>query len=251
MLDYFTLEHTAKRYMEYLNGKVNIIRSYYQSYEYCESNISAGEHNGAIVFYCVPLLKMLQPLKHDGWMTSLFCICVHELSHINQMIDYERYGRDSSYKAEIERKNDIATYKWILANADTLRKEFPELDFNLIMRFTEVLDLTEETYSPIDIIDTVRYTLQKFMLKGHNFDSYPNVGLYIEYPDNQQYQLAKYNNTIMNVSDILRMINYLYDYDKYRFGGYIKDNVYVIVIRVDEAWKKLTMACYHNVPHFS
>lgn len=249
-LDYFAIEHEARRYMEYLNGRVNLIKSYYQSYEYKRADIAAGEHNGAIVFYCVPLMKTLSTLKADEWRTMLFCICVHELSHINQLIDYELYASSPEYKKEIERKNDIATYQWIVANMDEITKVFPEIDPVFVFRAANALNLSEETHKPSDVIDIMRYALSRFMIDGYQFDQFPSVSVLIHYPDRYAHQYAKYNNHLVNIPIVLSMIHSLYDYERYNVGKVIQGNEYCIYIKVEKEWQKLQMACYQDVPYF-
>lgn len=68
--------------------------------------------------------------------TQILDIIAHELSHLNQRVDYDRYNNDIEYMKQIEIENIDNTYNFIINNKDLIEKE---LKFKLDMNYMEMI----------------------------------------------------------------------------------------------------------------
>lgn len=72
---------------------------------------------------------------NPSWYTSvLFEIIAHELSHIEQDLDYIRYALDPKYHDFIEVTNVKRTFKWLKDHTREIKRYFPDFDPETSMR---------------------------------------------------------------------------------------------------------------------
>ena len=130
----------------YLNGKINKNRAATIEIVNEPSRADIGWSGASIVYINYIRIKLLMNTTYGisnilynhqscvknqtlKLMNMVFDVIAHELSHMDQAIDDKRYNSDKEYKNCIENANMFRSYKWIVDNFGSLKKEFPYLDF--------------------------------------------------------------------------------------------------------------------------
>jgi predicted SprT family Zn-dependent metalloprotease len=71
------------------------------------------------IFYLNPVSIKCET---DFDKTVTLDIITHELSHLNQTVDYDKYNNDEEYHKLIELENETNVYNFIMNNINTIQK---------------------------------------------------------------------------------------------------------------------------------
>lgn len=129
MLNALAIQDYLTKYVNFLSGKVNQkypLIGYVFSYD-PNITICAGCRRGQLRFYPLNIIKEFDGTPFQEMKSWLIQIAVHELSHIDQDIDYDKYSTDIEYKKAIEEANENHTIEWIQNNLNILHKAFPDI----------------------------------------------------------------------------------------------------------------------------
>lgn len=128
-MDYVYVEEKVKFLMGLLNGKVNKLLCYRYDFIYGDINgVCAEGSYGKIVFYPARIIKKYGDQPKKVFDATLLCITVHELSHMDQLIQFSRYVIDDNYRMRIEDGCNKRTYQFILNNINALHAAYGEFD---------------------------------------------------------------------------------------------------------------------------
>lgn len=134
-MTYIEIENAFREILEVLVGKVNKFPYFGLNFSYeSDSPSSAGESHGYITVYPIKFAKnYCKKYNLKELRSYIILICIHELSHINQSIDYDLYSTNKQYMSMIENENEINTTKWISDNINILKRGIPNFDVNFLL----------------------------------------------------------------------------------------------------------------------
>ena len=151
------LEFLASSIYEYLNGRINpMIRSV--DMKVSEPRMCSiidnrtdgsivGLQIGNIIYVNLKYINDQNDRVRDQsdyheklspkWYTSaLFEIIAHELSHLEQEIDYTEYAISEEYREYIEMTNVKNTFHWLKTHTDDIKRYFPNYDYETSIGFS-------------------------------------------------------------------------------------------------------------------
>lgn len=131
-IDYFkdSVQFAMKVY-NLVNGKINNIKPVGMKFIF-DSNL-AGFILSNGIFYLNPVSIKCET---DLDKTITLDIITHELSHLNQTVDYDKYNNDEEYHKLIELENETNVYNFIMNNTNTIQKV---LNFNVEKKYLDHL----------------------------------------------------------------------------------------------------------------
>lgn len=215
----------------YINGKVNKIApvGYTLNFNSDAQNLG-GEHNGYITFYMIPIQKIGRQIGDtDSFKTMITFIVAHELSHIDQAIDYDKYGNDIQYMKSIELENNKRAISWVVNNALPLRKVMGGFNVNFIMAFAQQSKINGIA-NPIEpVYETIRTQIEPLM--ESRFDDAINIVLMISNKNHTYSNLiVKQDGYLGDVNQIMYVLREIWRYNDFKYMNKMADPYTVCII---------------------
>ena len=117
---------------ELCNGRINLTKKPKELRIIFHSNQTAYISNKGIFYFNITAIQYM----NDTSKTMILDIIAHELSHLDQNVDYNRYKNDKEYYKYIESTNIERTYNFIMRNKDSFEKL---LGFNIDMNYMNTI----------------------------------------------------------------------------------------------------------------
>ena len=223
---------------EALNGKINKIPAVGYTINY-DPNVSklGGEHNGYITFYSQTIQRFLcSKLNTEEQFRAMTVIIVaHELSHIDQAIDYNMYSSNIRYAKFIEADNNKRTFIWLLNNLDYVNSIMYGIDIQYIINYAKNYNINLQNNTNLSIYDTIRAQIEPLMSQVTcRFDDMINITLRILRNNIPIDYIVKINGRLGNVESIMNALREIYRYNKYTIKNITLNNSILIEISLDE-----------------
>lgn len=170
---YYWIENEINKAMQFLNGKVNTLMPATYNCSYVDSEICAGTRNGNITFYIRKINKEYEKFNTYSLRTWIIIIVTHELSHIDQDLDYDRYFEDKDYMRYIEYANDNRATDWISSNIQLLHQGLGDFDESLIATRRHLLNGEVVRYHYINKDLFTINLIDKYI--GNRYHKYSNI----------------------------------------------------------------------------
>lgn len=164
--------------MEVLNGKVNtLVRCHSYSFDFKDFDdrlATSDPARGIISFNLVAISKFLD--KMSDYDAREYCIrCVaHELSHLDQDIDQNRYAIDHDYKSWIERTNDTRAIEFLLDNRNMIFNCLGEYTFESYEEIYRSCKAHGTGYRPVTVETAITRAISSYLLpkyRGKRYDT--------------------------------------------------------------------------------
>lgn len=134
----------AVKAFNYLNTRVNRTRIPFFQLDTSPNNSSMGHVvNGVMTLNIHNILELAKNNDKYDWPNIkglIILTIVHELSHINQNIDYDRFGKDDTYRDKIEMENHYNALNFILNREEELHGVFGDYSDDICLD----LELTQQ-----------------------------------------------------------------------------------------------------------
>lgn len=128
----------------YLNTRVNRTRIPFFQLDTSPNNSSMGHVvNGVMTLNIHNILELAKNNDKYDWPNIkglIILTIVHELSHINQNIDYDRFSKDDTYRDKIEMENHYNALNFILNREEELHGIFGDYSDDICLD----LELTQQ-----------------------------------------------------------------------------------------------------------
>ena len=165
----YGFQNILTRCIEILNGKINPnFLCYRYDFVTFESAIAAGECNGFITFYLQKIAEDYTDYDYPDIVSFMILIVSHELSHIEQDINYSRYSSDKEYRNWIEKVNQNHTKQWLYNNMEYLHSVLGEFNDNIIIESCEVTSPGLMEFNQASITQLVRNIVSDYFLNQEN-----------------------------------------------------------------------------------
>lgn len=134
----------AVKAFNYLNSRVNRTRIPFFQLDTSPNNSSMGHVvNGVMTLNIHNILELAKNNDKYDWPNIkglIILTIVHELSHINQNIDYDRFSKDDAYRDKIEMENHYNALNFILNREEELHGVFGDYSDDICLD----LELTQQ-----------------------------------------------------------------------------------------------------------
>ena len=223
---------------EALNGKINRIPAVGYTINYDPNTTKlGGENNAYLTFYSQTIQRFLcNKLSTEAEYRAMTVIIVaHELSHIDQAIDYDRYANDIQYAKFIEEDNNKRTFIWLLNNLDYVNSIMYGIDIQYIINYAKNYNINLQNNTNLSIYDTIRAQIEPLMSQVTcRFDDMINITLRILRNNIPIDYIVKNNGRLGNVESIMNALREIYRYNKYTIKNITLNNSILIEISLDE-----------------
>lgn len=223
---------------EALNGKINRIPAVGYTINYDPNTTKlGGENNAYLTFYSQTIQRFLcNKLSTEAEYRAMTVIIVaHELSHIDQAIDYDRYANDIQYAKSIEEDNNKRTFIWLLNNLDYVNSIMYGIDIQYIINYAKNYNVNLQNNTNLSIYDTIRTQIEPLMSQVTcRFDDMINITLRILRNNIPIDYIVKINGRLGNVESIMNALREIYRYNKYTIKNITLNNSILIEISLDE-----------------
>ena len=168
-MNYYHLQNLIHQMMDYLNGRVNKnLMCYRYDFSFNQSDVCAYETCGRIMFFLPHIVNRFKEYSFYVFKAHLLFIVIHELSHIDQLIYYNRYEKDKDYRNEIEQSNNNNTFSWISSNISALHAAFGDFDENTIVALSKALNFNRFRYRVATKNELVEILIERYLIGKNN-----------------------------------------------------------------------------------
>lgn len=236
-MDLYELQSFIEQCMFLLNGRINtLLRCYKYEFSYIENaSIPASENDGYIVFYMQKIYEDYYYMEPYIIKAHLLMICAHELSHIDQHIDYIKYNSDSDYRNWIERNNDMNAISWLMNNLDFLKYNLGDFDASTIIQFYTVLKDYPFKYIKMTKEQMISHITEKYLFKQNiiRFWEFSYVLLSIHICNESQSIYIKKGKDFINPNTLYPLLHELKLFNKVYIENRIPKGTNACIIEID------------------
>lgn len=223
--------------MSLLNGKINtLLYCYDYHYSFIDSKVAAGEHNGSITFYMNTMYMDYSSNDYIDSRTRILMICAHELSHIDQCIDYEKYHTNEAYRIWIERNNDLHALKWLLDHTDYLVSNLGYLYIELIQTYYDNIKTYPYKYIKMTIPQMVCRITEDYLMDNLQYRFWEFSYILLVISNNGIENTAVYikkDDYMINPNTLYPLLHKIRNYSKYRLNNRIPSGTNGCIITID------------------
>lgn len=214
-MNYLQLQNEIHNMMRVLNGWVNpTISCFKYTIEYKKSPICAGERDAIIHFYPIKILEKMESYPDKVIRANILFIVTHELSHIEQLINYDRYSADPTYRKEIERGCNYHAFRFVMDNLSILHQRLRDFDEFTLYNSCSYLKFNNIRYQLGTNWEMVSNLLHQFIQEKFllTYRSYDHIEMYINngHPTHQLGSgliMIRDGNNIINVNKFFRIVH--------------------------------------------
>lgn len=247
-VSYSDLCFYAQQAFRYFNTRINRIRAIQLVYEtYSKSNDFGRVNNGIITINIDRIIYEGETLGYtdlEDYKGMINLVILHELSHINQYIDYNRAITDHNYKLDIELSNHFNAINFMVNREEEIFTNLGPFTYNIVLNSPHTKKCLEDVkyrnmYKMEDTDSLALYTILGMMPNRTDEEKKEIVGLLKDAPmviieyypikgnRKEKYTiLAKDENGIWFVSSIYEMIKCM--------GLYGKINIWFTIDKEDD-----------------
>lgn len=247
----------AIKAFNYLNTRVNRTRIPFFQLETAPNTNTVGHVvNGTMTLNIHNILELAKTFDKYDWANIrglILITIIHELSHINQNIDYNRFSKDEAYHQKIELENHYNALNFMLNREEELHNLFGDysddicLDLELTQKCLENPQL-KNSYKLRNTDDVAIVSLLN-MFTGLNKSDRVKVEeclinsnqVFVTYKDNSDDSLYKYSEIVKDIKGIwytykiFNIIRFIFTLPAYRVNIVLEDNtdLYINLTRND------------------
>lgn len=238
--------------MEVLNGRVNtLVKCHSYSFDFIDHDerlATSDPSRGIISFNLVAISKYLDHMSdHDAVEYCIRCIA-HELSHLDQDIDQNRYVIDPEYKSWIERTNDNRAIEFLIDNRNMVFNLIGNYTFESYMGIYQNVKAHGSGYKRVTIGDTINRSISSYLLPKYRGKRYDTIIVSINDLDgtnNISRLVIKNGTNYIDPNILFPIICWLDKYKKFILSNSTPmDGVLNIKIQTEDKHKNLETIIY-------
>ena len=247
----------AIKAFNYLNTRVNRTRIPFFQLETAPNTNTVGHVvNGTMTLNIHNILELAKTFDKYDWANIrglILITIIHELSHINQNIDYNRFSKDEAYHQKIELENHYNALNFMLNREEELHNLFGDysddicLDLELTQKCLENPQL-KNSYKLRNTDDVAIVSLLN-MFTGLKKSDRVKVEeclinsnqVFVTYKDNNEDSSYKYSEIVKDIKGIwytykiFNIIKFIFTLPAYKVNIVLEDNtdLYINLTRND------------------
>jgi len=236
----------AIKAFNYLNTRVNRTRIPFFQLETAPNTNTVGHVvNGTMTLNIHNILELAKTFDKYDWANIrglILITIIHELSHINQNIDYNRFSKDEAYHQKIELENHYNALNFMLNREEELHNLFGDysddicLDLELTQKCLENPQL-KNSYKLRNTDDVAIVSLLNMFTGLKKADRVKveeclinSNQVFVTYKDNNEDSSYKYSEIVKDVKGIwytykiFNIIRFIFTLPAYRVNIVLEDN---------------------------
>ena len=236
----------AIKAFNYLNTRVNRTRIPFFQLETAPNTNTVGHVvNGTMTLNIHNILELAKTFDKYDWANIrglILITIIHELSHINQNIDYNRFSKDEAYHQKIELENHYNALNFMLNREEELHNLFGDysddicLDLELTQKCLENPQL-KNSYKLRNTDDVAIVSLLNIFTGLKKSDRVKveeclinSNHVFVTYKDNEDDSLYKYSEIVKDIKGIwytykiFNIIKFIFTLPAYRVNIVLEDN---------------------------
>ena len=247
----------AIKAFNYLNTRVNRTRIPFFQLETAPNTNTVGHVvNGTMTLNIHNILELAKTFDKYDWANIrglILITIIHELSHINQNIDYNRFSKDEAYHQRIELENHYNALNFMLNREEELHNLFGDysddicLDLELTQKCLENPQLKNsyklrntDDVAIVSLLNVFTGLKKSDRLKVEECLVNSNQ-VFVTYKDNEGDSLYKYSEIVKDIKGIwytykiFNIIKFIFTLPAYRVNIVLEDNtdLYINLTRND------------------
>lgn len=247
----------AIKAFNYLNTRVNRTRIPFFQLETAPNTNTVGHVvNGTMTLNIHNILELAKTFDKYDWANIrglILITIIHELSHINQNIDYNRFSKDEAYHQRIELENHYNALNFMLNREEELHNLFGDysddicLDLELTQKCLENPQLKNsyklrntDDVAIVSLLNVFTGLKKPDRLKVEECLINSNQ-VFVTYKDNEGDSLYKYSEIVKDIKGIwytykiFNIIKFIFTLPAYRVNIVLEDNtdLYINLTRND------------------
>lgn len=247
----------AIKAFNYLNTRVNRTRiPFFQLETVPNTNTVGHVINGTMTLNIHNILELAKTFDKYDWANIrglILITIIHELSHINQNIDYNRFSKDEAYHQKIELENHYNALNFMLNREEELHNLFGDysddicLDLELTQKCLENPQL-KNSYKLRNTDDVAIVSLLNMFTGLKKADRVKveeclinSNQVFVTYKDNADNSSYKYSEIVKDIKGIwytykiFNIIKFIFTLPAYRVNIVLEDNtdLYINLTRND------------------
>lgn len=247
----------AIKAFNYLNTRVNRTRIPFFQLETAPNTNTVGHVvNGTMTLNIHNILELAKTFDKYDWANIrglILITIIHELSHINQNIDYNRFSKDEAYHQKIELENHYNALNFMLNREEELHNLFGDysddicLDLELTQKCLENPQL-KNSYKLRNTDDVAIVSLLNMFTGLKKADRVKveeclinSNQVFVTYKDNGDDSSYKYSEIVKDIKGIwytykiFNIIRFIFTLPAYRVNIVLEDNtdLYINLTRND------------------
>lgn len=247
----------AIKAFNYLNTRVNRTRiPFFQLETVPNTNTVGHVINGTMTLNIHNILELAKTFDKYDWANIrglILITIIHELSHINQNIDYNRFSKDEAYHQKIELENHYNALNFMLNREEELHNLFGDysddicLDLELTQKCLENPQL-KNSYKLRNTDDVAIVSLLNMFTGLKKADRLKveeclinSNQVFVTYKDNADNSSYKYSEIVKDIKGIwytykiFNIIKFIFTLPAYRVNIVLEDNtdLYINLTRND------------------
>lgn len=236
----------AIKAFNYLNTRVNRTRIPFFQLETAPNTNTVGHVvNGTMTLNIHNILELAKTFDKYDWANIrglILITIIHELSHINQNIDYNRFSKDEAYHQKIELENHYNALNFMLNREEELHNLFGDysddicLDLELTQKCLENPQL-KNSYKLRNTDDVAIVSLLNMFTGLKKADRVKveeclinSNQVFVTYKDNNEVSSYKYSEIVKDIKGIwytykiFNIIKFIFTLPAYRVNIVLEDN---------------------------
>lgn len=236
----------AIKAFNYLNTRVNRTRIPFFQLETAPNTNTVGHVvNGTMTLNIHNILELAKTFDKYDWANIrglILITIIHELSHINQNIDYNRFSKDEAYHQRIELENHYNALNFMLNREEELHNLFGDysddicLDLELTQKCLENPQLKNSyklrNTDDVAIVSLLnmftglkkadRVKVEEYLINSNQ--------VFVTYKDNNEVSSYKYSEIVKDIKGIwytykiFNIIKFIFTLPAYRVNIVLEDN---------------------------
>lgn len=236
----------AIKVFNYLNTRVNRTRIPFFQLETAPNTNTVGHViNGTMTLNIHNILELAKTFDKYDWANIrglILITIIHELSHINQNIDYNRFSKDEAYHQKIELENHYNALNFMLNREEELHNLFgdysddicldleltqkclenPQLKNSYKLRNTDDVAIVSLLNMFTGLKKTDRVKVEECLINSNQ--------VFITYKDNGDDSSYKYSEIVKDIKGIwytykiFNIIRFIFTLPAYRVNIVLEDN---------------------------
>jgi len=231
--------------MKVLNGQVNkILKCHKYFYVYRENDpVYAREVNGVISINVCAIAHDLRDVDYLTRFGRIIGTISHELSHIDQDVNYFKYERDYSYRAWVEKSNELNSICFIMDNLNMLKTTIGDFNHEIFQDLYQYAKIHGTNYVAATKSKMISNIIEIYMIDT-NKTRYKELDTIIMNLDGKKY-IIKQRGEVIDPNILYPLVEELTNFKSIRVFNILNDpKTLIIRVQADEEQRKLEEIAY-------
>lgn len=213
-------KHIIRNAMNQLNGKMNkLLLCHNYSFDYADYDPAQARSDcdtGTISYNLVAMAKDFKGLENGHVIASCIHTVAHELSHLDQDVNTNRYCNDRAYHAWIEKTNDLHAVKFLFDNMNMVQTFIGNYDFGFLSQINKEAQIYGTGFVPVTKEKLISKVMNYYIAgMGKTLDDFKTVVLCLEIEETRSthHLVIKQGNFLIDPNQLFQLTYHINKYE--------------------------------------